>query len=285
MRYLAAMVLRPRWRACVRPTACAVAVAAALVASPRDARSDERVECANAYEQTQRAQQKSMLLAALEDAERCARPSCPSLLSTECSRWTTEIRAKIPNLVIHVRASDGCPHDGAKIEISGASRKDEGADAILVDPGVHHVKVTDPMSDHWKIQSIDFAPGERRDIDVDFGPTDATCGPPPAKPAPPPRRAARASIVLGAIGGGLLVTGMALGVVGAVKRSDLDSCKPNCDQSRIDGVRPFFVAGDVIGAVGLLTIGAGVVAWYVLERNDAKRTSALDPASWLRGSF
>jgi hypothetical protein len=276
---LQAMSLRSRSCARVRATMCAVVATAALGLAPRAARADERVECANAYEQTQRAQQKSTLLAALEDAERCARPTCPALLSTECSRWTTEIRSKIPNLVIRVRGSDGCSHDGAKIEVSGASRKEDDSDTILVDPGVHHVKVTDPVSDRWKIQTMDFAPGERRDIDVDFGAPDATCGPPP-KPETP-RRAARTSLVLGAIGGGLVVTGVGLGIIGAVKRSDLDSCKPGCSQDRIDAVRPFFVSGDVVSAIGLLTIGAGVVAWYVLERNDVRRTSASAPTSWL----
>jgi hypothetical protein len=272
----------------LRPRAYVLVVAAALALglTPRAARADERLECANAYEQTQRAQQRATLLAALEDAERCARPTCPSLLSTECTRWTSEIKSKIPRLVIRVRASDGCTRDGAHIEISGSSRKEieGGAETILVDPGVHHVKVIDPLSERWKIETMDFGAGERRDIDVDFGAESATCGPPPKPEAPPPK-AVRTSLVLGAIGGGLLVTGMGLGVVGAVKRSDLDSCKPACDQDRIDAVRPFFVAGDVIGAVGLLTIGAGVVVWYVLERKDGRRTSAFDPASWLRASF
>src|SRR5690242_7722348 len=109
------------------------------VVAPREAVADERVECAIAYEQTQRLQQKAELVAGLEAAERCARPTCPALLKDDCSRWATELRTKLPKLVVRVRGADACAHDAAKVDVAGASRKDPDSATLFVDPGVHEV--------------------------------------------------------------------------------------------------------------------------------------------------
>jgi hypothetical protein len=253
-------------------TPIARATLVGLVVLAKEAHADERVECAAAYEYTQRSQQRSELLSAAEHAERCARPTCPALLRDECSRWIGEIRQKLPGLMVHVRAADGCTRDAAKIEVSGTSRKDVESESWLVDPGRHDVRVTDPVSGREKTESIDFAPGERRDIDVDFAPPDAVCG---GKSAPPPPRPQptlpRTSLMIASIGGGLVLLGATLGVVGAVKRGDLADCKPNCSSDRIDAVRPFFVVGDVLAGVGLLTIAAAAVTYFTLDRPAMNR--------------
>ena len=61
---------------------------------------------------------------------------------------------------------------------------------------------------------------------------------------------------------------MVLGLVGVVQRSDLDACKPNCSSDQIDGPRGFFVAGDVIGSTGILTLGVAAAVFF-LGRGDA----------------
>jgi hypothetical protein len=243
-------------------------VALLVVLFAGDARADERVECAKAYEQTQRLRQKNELLSALDDAHRCARPTCPELLRKECTQWSSEIEAKLPRLTARVRGADGCFRRDPIIEVSGAHRAMPDGNVAL-DPGVHELRVVDSVSGSTKTQTIDFAEGERRDIDFDFAPPDLACGataPPPPPPPPPSRQIPTTSIVLGAVGGGLLLTGMTLGIIGAVKRGDLNDCKPNCSSDRIDGVRTFFVAGDVIGGLGLLTLGAGVAVYFLAGR-------------------
>ncbi|MDB4937025.1 MAG: hypothetical protein JWP87_3997, partial [Labilithrix sp.] len=42
----------------------------------------------------------------------------------------------------------------------------------------------------------------------------------------------------------------------------------------IDGARTFFVAGDVIGAVGLLTLGAATAAYFLGRGDGVARASA-----------
>ncbi len=227
------------------------------------AAADETRECAAAYERTQRLQLRSELVSALEAAERCARPTCPDLLKNECAVWSKEIRAKLPQLVVHVRDSDGCDRTDAKIEVSGGWRKE--GNALLLDPGKRTIVVSDPASSQSRTQTIDFARGERREIDVDFAPPEgAVCATKRSK------RVSTLTLVLGGVGGGLLLAGATLGGIGAMKRSDLDECKPNCSQERIDGVRPFFVAGDVIAGFGVLALGAAAITFFASTDTKAE---------------
>lgn len=249
-----------------------VAATVVLVADPALAAADENRECAAAFEHTQRQQQEQKLISALESAERCARPTCPALLSTECSKWTSEVRAKLPSLVVRVRAEDGCPRTDARLEVTGAHRREDDG-TLLLDPGVHDIIVTDPVSGKSKKETIPFAAGERRDIDVDFGATGVVCdgAPPSSSTGKSRRKLSTLTLALGAVGGGLILVGATLGTIGAVKRGDLDDeCKPRCTSAQIDSVKPFFIAGDVFAAFGLLTLGTAVVTFFASDSTNAK---------------
>ena len=258
-----------------RAHALGLAIAALGVVAPRAAVADTPVtdetrECATAYELTQRQQQKSDLVEALTSAERCARPSCPALLKDECNRWVSELRPKVPTLVVRVRGADGCARTDAKLEVAGSTQKHPDLDALLVDPGVHEVKVTDPVSGQTKVQRINFAPGERRDIDVDFASEGKVCVASGVKT--PIGRVSTMTLALGGAGAGLVLAGVTAGLVGASKRADLDDCRPGCSREQIDDVRPFFLVGDVLAGFGLLALGAAVVTFFVSDRTDAVAT-------------
>ena len=234
--------------------------------------AEETRQCAAAYEATQRQQQKSELVDALESAERCARTSCPSLLRDDCLKWTSELRPKLPTLVVRVRGSDGCARTDAKLSVTGHSRKHPTDDALLVDPGVHEIKVTDPASGQTKTQTINFAAGERRDIDVDFANEGAVCT--SSGVNTPLGRVSTLTLALGGAGAGLVIAGATLGIIGASKRSDLDACRPDCGRDQIDSVRPFFLFGDVLAGFGILALGAAAVTFFA---SDTKAAAASGP--------
>ena len=260
-----------------RALALGLTTAALIATAPRTACADgpgtvpdETRACAAAYEMTQRQQQKSELIDALDSAERCARPSCPALLKDECARWAADLRPKLPSLVVRVRGADGCTQTNAKLDVDGTTRKHPGLDALLVDPGVHEVKVTDPVSRQTKTQRINFAPGERRDIDVDFATSDAACAGGGLKT--PVGRISTLTLALGSVGAGLVLTGAGVGLIGASKRADLDECRPGCSRERIDEVRPFFLVGDVLASFGILALGAAAMTYFAADSKAAAST-------------
>ena len=76
------------------------------------------------------------------------------------------------------------------------------------------------------------------------------------------------------MGLGFVVLGGALGIIGAGKRSDLDECKPNCSQERLDGVKPYFVIGDTVAAIGLVSIGAAIAVYFAASSSPVRPTAS-----------
>lgn len=240
------------------------------VAGPRRAEADDLHDCASAYEQTQRLQQKNQLVDALEAANKCAMPVCPQVLRDDCTKWTSDLEKKLPSVVLHVRAADGCALPEAKVTLDGASRKGTGG-ALFVDPGTRTIDVIDPGTNQEKRETMSLGAGERRDVDIDFGKPGAIC-PRPSEETPI-GRVPTISLIAGTTGGGFIVIGAGLGIVGAIKRGDLDSCKPNCPDSRLSSVRPWLVAGDVFAGIGIVAAAVGVISYFVLQPSKHPKTT------------
>lgn len=237
------------------------------VVGPQRAEADDLHDCAASYEQTQRFQQKNQLVDALDEADKCSRAVCPALLRDDCTKWKSDLEKKLPSIVLHVRGGDGCALTEARVSVDGNVRKGTGG-ALFVDPGTREIDVVDPATNQEKKESMSLGAGEKRDVDIDFARPGAVC-PRPSQDTPI-GKVPTISLVTGTVGAGFLVIGAGLGIVGAVKRGDLDDCKPNCSDSRINSVRPFFVTGDILAGVGLLAVAVGAISYFVLQPSHAK---------------
>jgi len=259
----------------MRPVRAALAISILLSSAvvSTSARGDERVECARAYEQAQRLQQSGENRKALDAAQRCAQPTCPALLAEECKPWVAQISQQLSRLEVHVVGSDACPAHDFAIEIDRV--KQPAGSELLVDPGVHEVRVVDPATKRTADRTINAAAGQRHVVELGFAPPGAVCEGASQAVAPPPSSGIpKAAVGLGIAGGTLLLTGIVLGVVGVVKRSDLDSCKPGCSADAISGARTFFLAGDVVGGVGVLALGAAAAVYFLARGDVVPRASA-----------
>lgn len=258
----------------VRPAlALSFSFSLSMLLASTSARADERVECARAYEQSQRLQQSGENKKALDAAERCAQPTCPALLAEECKPWVAQIGQKLARLDVHVVGSDGCPAHDFAIQIDRV--KQPAGSEVLVEPGVHEIRVVDPGTKHTADKTINAAAGQRHVVELGFASPLATCGSAEENPpSSPGSQIPKPAVGLGIAGGALLVSGIVLGVVGLVKRADLDACKPGCSEDAISGARTFFVAGDVVGGAGLLVLGTAVAVYFLARADVAARATS-----------
>jgi hypothetical protein len=252
------------------PAVVLLSVVLASDLSATRAHADERAECARAYEQSQRLQQSGENRKALAAAERCAQPTCPALLAEECKPWVTQIQKQLSRIEVHVIASDACPAREVSIEIDRVKVAQLGA--TFVDPGIHEVRVVESTTHRIADKTINATPGDLHLVELGFASDGAACSDPvvPRKGGGP-----KVAVGLGIVGGALLLTGVVLGGIGAAKRSDLDACKPGCSNDEIDGARSFFVAGDVIGGLGILTLGAATAAFFLGRGDPDTRSTSL----------
>ena len=260
----------------IRSSVFFLGLVTATLLAPSIASADDLRDCAAAYEQTQRLQQKSELLSAMDAANQCAKPVCPALLRDDCTKWAAELSTKIPSIVLHVRGGDGCARPEARVTIDAPSRKGEGA-ALLVDPGTHEITVVDPRTNSSRTQTFNLVSGEKRDIDVDFARPGAVC--PRPQESTPIGRVPTISLIAGTVGAGFVLVGAGLGIVGATKRSDLDDCKPFCSADRVDSVRPFFIAGDIVAGVGVLALALGAISYFALQPKKHTPTTGSNTGS------
>ena len=256
----------------------AAGVVAALASIAPPASADERAECAHAYEQSQRFSQQDQLSKAIASAERCSRPTCPALLSSECREWSQQLRGRLVRVVLDVRSKDACLSSDYRVEIDRVKRTESGD--LLVDPGVHEVRVTE--GGKTKDETVDLTAGSRRTLTFDFGAPGAQCtseGRSPARSSSVPT----ASYVLMIGGGVMLLTGITLGVVGATKRGDLDDCKPSCSRDRLDETQIFFTAGDIAGGIGFAALAAGALVYFLAKSDVQPRGSTTGVTMTPRG--
>jgi hypothetical protein len=261
-----------------RRIAGAVGVVAALLSITSFAHADERAECAKAYEQAQRLSQQEQVMKAVEAAQRCSRNTCPALLSSECREWTQQWRARLARVVLDVKGADACAARDYRVEIDRVKRTESGD--LLVDPGVHEIRVVDPASGNTKDDTVDLAAGSRRTLSFDFAPPGAQCaGASSEASTKTPSSVPTPAIVLWVAGGVMLATGITVGLVGAGKRGDLDDCRPSCSRERLDDTQLFFTVGDIVGGIGIASLAAGALVYFLVKNDVQPRgtTTGLTP--------
>ncbi len=232
-----------------------IAVVFAL-GSPREALAQPSgPACVAAFEKGQEDRQKGSLAEAMREFETCGNDACPDLTKGDCVKWLAEVDALMPTLSVVVQDDDGNDLASAKSYVDGELVKD-GLDgkAIPVNPGKHALRVVVAGKPESKAELV-VREGEKARR-VEFRMSDA-----------PAERAGGGSIspatwVLGGIGAASLVGFAIAGGIGLAEKSDA-TCAPNCSDAEVDSIRTKFIAADVLLAVGLTTLAAGVVIGIV----------------------
>lgn len=280
--------------------ASGVAAFLALVSSA--ARADvTKAECIDANVKGQDLRRSDKLSAAREQLQRCADPSCPSIVRSDCTRRLDEPDQAQPTIVFEVKDSAGHDISAVHVVLDGKPLADRLTGAALqVDPGEHVFVFSAagqrPTTQHYVIPEGQRNRHERVTLGgpLETGPTPASpsatsaTSTPSAVPvsgsstaagsdeAAPPRHGMSTKKILGLTAAGVGLAGVATGAVfglmtgAATRQQNVDcgsaaSCDPHGHDLALTDHSNAMTYG-MISTVGFIAGGAllatGAVLWF-----------------------
>ncbi len=228
-----------------------VAVFAAVFLFSAPAFADGKDTCINAYEQTQTLRKDGKLITARQQALSCAKGDCPALLSKDCTKWSSELEAQTPSVVIEAKSPTGADVQAVSVKVDGVALTEKlDGKPIQVDPGSRVFRFE--MDGAAPIEkTVVLKEGEKsHKIPIAFAPLAATT---PTPSDSNDRPIPTAVWVFGGVSIAALATSAVFTIDGLGKKSDLESCKPRCNADDVDAMNTRFTFADV-------ALGAGVVA-------------------------
>jgi hypothetical protein len=249
-----------------------LALASSLLSLP--ARADdasEKAVCSAKYQSAQRLRAAGKLALARADLLRCAEPSCPAFVSSDCTTWLAQLEADLPTLVFVVLDAQGHDVPGAVVRVDG-NEVAHATDGLghTVDPGERAVEVV--AAGQRTTQRIVVRTGEKsRRVEVRLAPGSGGVAPEPA-PEPEKKRIPTAAIGLGVVGVIGIGVGSVLWITGSSAASSYnDACgtPAGCTDSQRSSARNQLIAGDVAWGVGLAAGVAAAVVYFSWRHDNA----------------
>ncbi len=263
----------------------ATALAVLLGSTPAPA-ADEKQQCVDGYEQSQRLRRDGKLRAAHEQLVVCSNRACPEAAQLDCARWLAEVELAQPSVVVSAKGPVGGEWTEVRVLVDGelAAGRLDGR-AIGVDPGLRKIRV-ESADGRALERSILVREGEKFRM-VEFTFSRERVGPPAA--APPNPAAERpagersawpplASYVLGGVGVAAIALGTYLDVTGKDQETKLkNTCAPGCAPADVDAMRTRVLAGDITLGAGIASLASALVVALAAPR-------AGGPSAWLSAS-
>jgi hypothetical protein len=237
------------------------------------------------------------LMEARERFAACSRKRCPAKIVAACVRWSNEVDAATPSVVLAARDAQGKDLTDVRVSIDGKPFADLSPLAIQLDPGTHRFAFERAGVPVVTERVVLREAEKEREVRAVFPPP-ATPPPvavvmeqvaPPAPPAPPPsevappaaqrdegevatgvERPVPAAVWVLAGAGGLALAGFAtFAALGLTARSS-DHCEIGCTQSQYDSVLTELRVGDASLGIGIVALGTATLLY--LTRPTASRT-------------
>jgi hypothetical protein len=285
----------------------ALMIASGLFAA--NAAADEKDVCVRAVEHAQVVRLDSKLLEAREGFTTCSRAVCPAAIRRDCTRWLTEVEASLPSVILQAVWVDGREARGTTVLVDGKPVATDMGRAVALDPGEHAFRFEVAGAAPFETRNVLREGDKNRILRVTLTPLAPTLAPyqnaPVTVPTPPEwtsdaptplastgseifrsvppvegsaatTRRAPVPLVAYVLGGVALagLGGLAyLGLKGTNQLDNLRStCGHDCNPSDVNGARNQILAGDILGAVGL--VAAGIAVWLTLARPELPATAA-----------
>lgn len=243
-----------------------------------NARADQREQCAAAADQAQQLRDEGKYRRAREQMLACARDVCPGPIRRDCSDWLAQLDATASTVVLSAR--DGAQDvTDVKVAFDNVPLVDKlDGRPITVDVGEHVFRFE--YKGEAREEKVLIGAGQKlRTIGVTFG------GSRPAAPSPAGTSAEGTSqptadtgtrggswvptIVAASLGVAGLGSFAGFGLAGKAEVDDLDAtCRPNCEESRVDAARTKLIVADVSLGVGVVALG--VATYFFFSRPKAQ---------------
>ncbi len=257
----------------------ALALGASLLVDASALRADDRQSCDDSYVQAQRTRKAGKLRAAHAQLLVCARPTCPSFVTRDCTTWLAEVEKETPSIVVTAKDAQGQPATQVTVYMDDEKITDQlDGRAIAVDPGPHKMRYE--CQGNTVTSDVVVAEGTKdQPLTAEFKPAKPPEPLPPTEPPPRQEKPAQrggiptATFVLG----GIAVAGLALFTYFGLKDLSDQGCKPNCTQDQADSVHSNAHLADISLLVGLLA--GGGAAYFYFTRQPEPTPSARAPTS------
>jgi hypothetical protein len=276
-----------------RPIVAFASLCAAIATCwAHDVRAFEKQTCATAYENAQQLRNQLKLRRAREQLLVCGHSSCPSVVTTDCNKWLTQVDAALASVVLRARDERGELLTDVRVTMDGEllREKIDGA-AVMVDPGLHLFRFESgtyppveqrqmlPKGDRNRQVEVQLIPRQQEST-TRAEPNEVSKDEP--KPAPRPEPAAGASgpgagvYVLGGIGLVALSSFAYFGLSGNSDASNLraSGCAPYCPKDEVNAARSKLIAANVSLGVGIAALGTAVILWAVQDSSPPKSDHA-----------
>lgn len=236
------------------------------------------VACDDSYVNAQRLRKDAKLIEAREELRVCARPACPSLMVSDCTRWLEEVDGSIPSVVPLATDEHGVNLVDVKLSIDGVPRSSSlDGTAIDLDPGPHKFTfelASRPVSETIVLVAI----GEKnKRVAVTLGSSRVAAAPPHT--AMSSQRIA--GIALGAASVLSLGVGVAFGVDALIQQHDAgcpgNVCGAGANPSALRSAHTDGNVSTVTLIAGGVLAAAGVTTWLLAPRPSDERAPG-----WIR---
>jgi hypothetical protein len=229
--------------------------------------ADDRQSCDDSYVQAQRLRKAGKLRAAHDQLLVCARPTCPSFVTKDCTAWLTEVEKQLPTIVVTAKDVQGNPVTQVTVFMDDEKLTDQlDGRGISVDPGPHKMRYE--YQGNTVTRDVVVAEGAKdQPLTAEFAPPQPS--PPKEQPPTPPPATSSGGIPTATyVLGGVAVAGLLLFTYFGIKDLSDQGCKPNCTQDQADSVHTNAHLADISLLVGLLA-GGGAAYFYFTRKPEA----------------
>ena len=192
-----------------------------------------KAQCVTANASGQDLRRDGKLREAREQLHVCSDPKCPGVVRTDCTKRLDELEAAQPTIVFDATEGSGADITAVRVSVDNrvlVERLD--GSALQLDPGEHvfTFEVTGQAPVSQRLVLKEGEKGRREKIVIGSPPPPPPPPPPPSEAASLPAETGMGSLkVLGLVGGGVGVAGIAVGsVFGLLTASAISKQKTDC---------------------------------------------------------